>query len=84
MRTLANDTEPEAERVLVDGLRHASPARKMAMVLNANETVRALAWAGLRERHPGDSPAQLRRRLADLWLGPELAAKAYGPLPKHG
>jgi len=34
----------------------------------------------LRARFPQDSAAQLRRRLADLWLGPELAAKAYGPL----
>ena len=59
--------------MLVNGLRRASPARKMAMVLSANQTARILAWAGLRERPPGDSPAQLRRRLADL---PELAVKA--------
>lgn len=83
MRTLAEDTSPDAERVLVELLRAASPARKMAMVLSSNRTARALALTGLRERHPGDSPARLRRRLADLWLGPELAAKAYGPLTEH-
>ena len=55
----------------------------MAMVLDANRTTRLLALTGLRERHPGESPARLRRRLADLWLGPELAAKAYGPLTDH-
>ena len=82
MRTLAEDTQPEAERVLIGLLHAASPARKMAMVLDANRTARTLALTGLRERHPHDSPARLRRRLADLWLGPELAAKAYGPLPK--
>jgi hypothetical protein len=81
MRTLAADTHPEAERVLIDLWRRASPARKMAMVLSANRTARELAMTGLRERHPGESPARLRRRLADLWLGAELAAKAYGPLP---
>ncbi len=80
MQTLAADTHPEAERVLVELLRRASPARKVAMVLSANRTARALAMAGLRERYPGESPARLQRRLADLWLGPELAAKAYGPL----
>ena len=53
----------------------------MAMVLSANRTTRALALTGLQERYPGESPARLRRRLADLWLGPELAARAYGPLP---
>jgi len=83
MRTLAEDTHPDAERVLIGLLRGASPARKMAMLLDANRTVRTLALTGLRERHPNDSPARLRRRLADLWLGPELAAKAYGPLPSH-
>jgi hypothetical protein len=80
MRTLAADTSPEAERVLIDLWRGASPARKMAMVLDANRTARALVMTGLRERFPNDSPARLKRRFADLWLGPELAAKAYGPL----
>ena len=80
MRTLAADTSPEAERVLIELLRAASPAKKMRMMLNANRTARALALAGLKERHAGESAAQLRRRLADLWLGPELALKAYGPM----
>ena len=53
------------------------------MVLSANRTARALALTGLRERYPGESPERLRRRLADLWLGPDLAAKAYGASPNH-
>ena len=81
MKTLAEDTTPEAERVLIQLLRDASPARKMEMVESANRTARMLAMAGLRERFPGESEARLRRRLADLLLGPELAAKAYGPFP---
>ena len=83
MRTLAEDTYPDAERVLIELLRRATPARKIAMVLDANRTARRLALTGLRERHRSDSPARLRRRLAELWLGPELAAKAYGPLNDH-
>lgn len=82
MRTLAEDTRPEAERVLIGLLRGASPQRKLAMVLNANRTARLLALTGLRERHPHESPGQLQRRLADLWLGSELAAKAYGPVKR--
>ncbi len=80
MRTLAMDTSVEAEAVLVELWRSASPARKIQLVLDANQTARALAMAGLRERFPDESPARLRRRLADLWLGTDLAAKAYGPL----
>jgi len=80
---LAEDTDVAAERVLLRLLAKATPARKMRMILEANRTTRALALTGLRERHPGDSPERLKRRLADLWLGPELAAKAYGPLLDH-
>jgi len=39
-----------------------------------------LALSGLRQRHPQASEDELRRHLADLWLGPELAARVYGPL----
>lgn len=46
-----------------------------------SQSVRLLALAGLRQRHPAAGPAELRRRLADLLLGPELAARAYGPPP---
>jgi len=80
---LAEDTDPAAEQMLLQLLREATPARKMRMVLEANQTARALALAGLKERHTGDSSARLKRRLADLWLGPALAAKAYGPLLDH-
>jgi hypothetical protein len=83
MRTLAEDTQPATERVMIELLRAASPARKFALMLSANRTGRQLALAGLRERHPGEPSARLQRRLADLWLGADLAAKAYGPLPEH-
>lgn len=83
MRTLADDTSPAAEAVLIALLRSASPARKMAMVLDANRTARLLILTGLRERHPEATPSQLHRRLADHRLGSELAAKAYGVREEH-
>jgi hypothetical protein len=51
------------------------------MVAELNATVRLLALEGLRQRYPDDPPELLRCRLADLLLGPELAARVYGPLP---
>jgi hypothetical protein len=50
------------------------------MVVQLNQTVHELALAGLRERYPSASSKELRRRLADMALGPELAENAYGPL----
>jgi hypothetical protein len=73
------DTRPEAEAVLIGLLRQAPPWRKLHMVGQLNQTVRTLALSGLRQRHPEATPQELRRRLADLLLGPDLAAQVYGP-----
>jgi hypothetical protein len=80
MSTLSPDTHPDVERLQIERLREMPDWRKMALMAEMGQSVRALALAGLRRRHPDDSPAHLRRRLADLLLGSELAARAYGPL----
>lgn len=77
---LFSDTDPQAETVLVALLRQAAPARKLAMVGELNATVRTLAQAGLRQRFPNASNAELQRRLADLLLGADLATQVYGPV----
>lgn len=83
MTALFPDTHPEIERLQIERLRQMPPWRKLALVGEMNWMIRALALAGLRQRHPDDVPAQRRRRLAELLLGPELAARAYGPLPEE-
>ena len=77
---LSSDTHPDIERLQIERLRQMPSWRKMELVGDMNEAVRTLALAGLRQRHPNEPPAQRRRRLADLMLGPELAARVYGPL----
>jgi hypothetical protein len=74
------DTHPDAEAVLMRLLRNAPSWRKIEMVMQLNAQVRTLMLSGLRLRHPHTTEAQLRRRMADLLLGSELAAQAYGPL----
>jgi hypothetical protein len=83
MTALFPDTQPEAEQVLIELLRQAPVCRKLEMLGQMNATARQLALQGLRARHPGATEAQLRRYLADLLLGPELAARAYGPRPSE-
>jgi hypothetical protein len=78
MRTQSPDTSPEAEKVMVDLLRRASSARKWQMVEDCNRAAKDAALARLRATYPTDSERQLRRRLASLWLGDELASKAFG------
>jgi hypothetical protein len=84
MRTQSPDTSPEAEKVLMELLRRTPAWRKLRLVEDTNHSLRDLLLAGLRERFPEDPPAVRRRRLAELWLGPELAAAAYGPLSPPG
>ncbi len=66
--------------MLIRLLRQASPWRKLEMVDQLNQSVMLLAMAGLRQRYPHDNEECLRRRLADLLLGEELALKVYGPV----
>ena len=84
MKTLSPDTHPSTEQLQIDLLRKMPPWRKLELMAEMSEVVRALALAGLRQRHPDDSPGQRKRRLADLMLGPELAAQVYGPLLEQG
>jgi hypothetical protein len=83
MSTLATDTHPDIERLQIERLRQMPTWRKMALMAEMTQSVRTLALAGLRQRYPADTLAQRRRRLADLLLGPELAARAYGPAPEE-
>ena len=83
MSSIFPDTHPEVEALLIRMLREAPSWRKLEMVDQLNQGVKLLAMAGLRERYPGESEVKLRRRLAGLLLGEELAIKAYGPLPEE-
>ena len=80
MSTLFTDTHPKMEALQIRLLRQASPARKMDMLAQLNASARALALCGLRMRHPQADEDELRRRLAGLLLGEELARKIYGEL----
>ncbi len=84
MPRLYEDTRPEIERLQVEKMRQTPAWRKLAMVSQLNDTVRAMALSGLRQRNPFASGEALRRMLADLLLGEELAARVYGPAPHSG
>ena len=79
MGSYFTDTRPEAEAVLIQLTRQAPPWRKFQMMGQLNKTARTLMLTGLRDRYPQASETELRRRLADLILGVELAKAVYGP-----
>ena len=81
MSTLSPDTHPQMEALQIELLRSASPTRKMQMLAQLNQSAHLLALAGLRSRYPQATETELKRRLADLLLGEELACKVYGARP---
>jgi hypothetical protein len=76
-----NDTSLAAQRFLSQRLRAMPGWRKLALVGALNRTLDQLALSGLRQRYPQATPMELRRHLADIKLGPDLARRVYGP---HG
>jgi hypothetical protein len=78
MTALYSDTHPKMEALQIQLLRQASPTRKMNMLAQLNASARMLALMGLRAQYPQASEAELRRKLAGLLLGEELARKLYG------
>ncbi|UYN89355.1 MAG: hypothetical protein KIT08_09675 [Anaerolineales bacterium] len=81
MGSYYSDTHPAIEAMQIRTLRETPGWRKMQMVAALTRASRQLALAGLRQRHPDASPAELQRRLAGLLLGEELATRYYGKHP---
>ena len=69
------DTDPKTEAVLISLLRSAPDWRKFKMVADLNATVKQFAIVGIRQRYPNATVQEVRRHLADILLGEELATK---------
>ena len=80
MSVLYSDTHPKMEALQIQLWRQATPTRKMEMLEQLNASAHTLALSGLRSRYPQASEAELRRRLAGLLLGEELARRVYGEI----
>ena len=74
---LSTDTTRHAERMQLMAWRSMSTVQRAQLVAGAARTVRAIALAGLRQRHPGASESEIVARLALLTLGPSLARRVY-------
>ena len=80
MSVLLSDTHPKVEALQVRLLREAPAWRKLEMLAQLNASAGLLAMSGLRQRYPAAGEDELRRRLAGLLLGEDLADKIYGEL----
>jgi len=65
-----SDTSPEAARVLREVYRRMPPAKKWLLLGEMYQDGRALHAAGVRLRHPGATPADVRRHWLAVTVGP--------------
>jgi len=77
---MISDTHPKIEAFQIQLLREVPSWRKANMLGQMFQTMKELAYQGLRQRHPDAGENELRRRLAGVILGEELAEQVYGPL----
>lgn len=75
MTPIHSDTHPKMEALQIQLLRQAGPTRRMEMLAQLYASARLLALTGLRTRYPQATEAELRRKLAALLVGEELAGK---------
>lgn len=78
MKTVLPDTSADAEEVLVTLLRRAPVWKRLKMVGDLNQSLRALATADLRRCYPEATEKELKRRLAARLLHREEVIAAYG------
>ena len=77
MSPLYSDTHPKMEQMQIEIIRRMPSWKKFAIVDDLNETVKAFAMSGIKQRLPDASPEQIHRLLAEVMLGPELASQVY-------
>jgi len=78
MKLQIDDTDPEAERVLIELLRRAPIWKRVEQTVGLINLNRALALADLRSRYPHAGEEELRRRLAARMLSREDVIRTFG------
>ncbi len=69
------DTHPEAERVQIELLRKASPARRFSSVRSLSRTTIELSRRAIRRRMPAASETEVALAFVELHYGKELAER---------
>ncbi|HVI10661.1 MAG TPA: hypothetical protein VND65_20395 [Candidatus Binatia bacterium] len=66
---IPSDTSPEAARVQLEIYRRMTPAERLRMALEMSDSIRNVAMAGLRSRHPDWGEKELRQELMRIMYG---------------
>ncbi len=69
------DTSEEASRRQFEAIRAMAPGERLEIAVAMSDAVRQIATAGIRDRHPAFTDAEVAAALARLMLGADLADK---------
>ncbi|MFO0760888.1 MAG: hypothetical protein U0359_30710 [Byssovorax sp.] len=75
------DTSPVANARYHELLRAMPPERRLEVAMGLTQTVRELALAGLRDRHPRADEHEMRVRLTARLYGRAVALRLFGAVP---
>jgi len=78
MKTLSPDTSPEVERIMIEGYRKMSAARKLQIMQDLINTACLLALGDIKRKRPEADQREMMLRLASRRIEPELMRKAFG------
>ena len=73
MRTQSEDTSPEMERVQIELIRKASPAKIFGLIRSMSQTMMQASRENIRKLHPDASKEELTLILVELYYGKEVA-----------
>jgi hypothetical protein len=83
MRTQSMDTSPEAERVQIELIRKASPAKLFGLINSLSRTMIQASRDTIRQLHPEASEQELALIFLELYYGKELADRVRVDLERR-
>ena len=77
LTTIPADTTPEAAWLQIEAFRRMSPGKRLRMVLQLGDSLRAIVASGIRSRHPEFTAEQVNLAVIRLTLGDDLFRRVY-------
>jgi len=74
---MKTDTNPIAEKILIENYRKKSIPEKMRMIREITLACQKMALSGIKQRYPDADKKELRLRLGALWLTKETMLNVY-------
>jgi hypothetical protein len=83
MRTQSEDTSPEMERVQIELIRKASPAKLFGLVRSMSQTMIQASLRNIQKLHPDASQEEITLIFVELYYGKKVANLVRSQIEKR-